>query len=629
MKSDSAGRIPPGPALSTESVLCRSSMKCRVILILIASTAAAAFGLEAPSGLVGRAGDQSVVLHWDGNLESDLAGYRVYRAASIDGSFTLPNPNLITIPGFCDLNVINGRTNYYRVTAVGASGGESDPSATLAVIAHPFASDDEFLEYVQQTSFDYFWYGANPANGLVPDRSPTPSPCSIAAVGFGLSAICIGIDHGWISRTQGASRVRTTLNVFRDGPQGPETAGTIGYRGWFYHFLDMKTARRYTTFNTELSSIDTALLLAGMLHCKQYFDRADAEETGIRAAADAIFSRVDWNWMARGTNVLSMGWHPGSGFLGANWVGYNEAMLLYLLAMGAATNPLPASAWSRWTAGYTWANYYGQSFVPFPPLFGHQYSHCWVDFRHVADAYMTSHQSTYFENSRRATLAQRAYGIANPLGRVGYSSNVWGWTACDGPNGYAARGAPPAQQDDGTVAPTAAGGSVAFAPEYTVPTLRYFYRQFRRSVWTSYGFRDAFNQGEQWWGTDTIGIDQGPFVLMIENYRNQRVWRWFMRNDEIRRGLDRAGFAPLTFLRPVLQALPDPNAFRLSWDSLAGRAYQVEYSPDLDSWAGSPTGLIVASGLAADWTDSGPPGTDSLPSSVARRFYRVFQFGPP
>src|SRR6266850_2175849 len=501
------------------------------VLLFLATAAQVAFAIEPPVGMVSRAGDRSVVLHWDRNTEANLAGYRVYRSTDSAGPFTLQTPSLLTSAGFCDLTaaVVNGQTNFYRVTAVNTTSQESLPSVTLGVVPHVFANDDEFLDYVQQTSFDYFWYLANPSNGLVPDRSASGSVCSVAAVGFGLSAIGIGIDHGWISRTQGVARVLTTLNTFLQGPQGPAASGTIGYNGWFYHFLDMNTALRS---GAELSSIDTALLLGGILYAKQYFDGTNATEAGIRTVADGIFNRVDWNWMARGTNAVSMGWLPGSGFLSANWIGYNEGMILYCLGLGAATNPLPASSWTRWTSGYTWNTNYGLAFIPFPPLFGHQYSHCWIDFRHVADSYMNSHNSTYFENSRRATIAQRAYCIANPMHQIGYSSNVWGLTACDGPNGYGAHGAPPPQADDGTIAPTAAGGSMAFAPEYCLPALRHFYG-FRINIWTAYGFRDSFNLGAGYYGPDELGIDQGPIVIMIENYRTQRPWQLFMKNTEV------------------------------------------------------------------------------------------------
>jgi hypothetical protein len=587
-----------------------------------------AFAIEAPTGLVGRSGDQSVVLHWDPVMDASLAGYRVYRSLASNGPFTLQTTALLTTPGFCDLAVANGQPNFYRITAVTTNAAESASTAVLAAVPHVFANDDEFLEYVQQTSFDYFWYGANPANGLVPDRIPNDSPCSISAVGFGLTAIGIGIDHGWISRTQGLARVRATLNTFLQGPQGTGTSATSGYKGWYYHFLDLTTGLRYAPYNSELSSIDTALFLAGVLHSKQYFDGTNAAETEIRTMVDALFNRVDWNWMARGTNVLSMGWKPESGFLSANWTGYNEAMILYLLGLGATNNPLPASAWNQWTSGYTWASYGNYSFVPFPPLFGHQYSHCWIDFRHIADSYMKGRNTTYFENSRRATLAQRAYCMANPLSRPGYSSNVWGLTACDGPNGYAARGAPPSQNDDGTIAPTAAGGSVAFAPEVCIPTLRYFYSHFRKSIWTAYGFRDAFNQGAQWWGPDEVGIDQGPIVIAIENYRTQKVWRRFMQNPEIQRGLQKAGFTSIPSVRPTIQPVSGQNAMKLDWDALAGSSYQIEYSPDLMIWFHLPS-LEVAQGLTATWTDGGPPDTPIPPLNVSQRFYRIFQLGPP
>ena len=387
-------------------------MKYVWLTLGLALTVETTVAIQAPTGLVSRAGDQSIVLHWDRNTETNLGGYRVYRALTNGAPFTLLTPSLLTTPGYCDLSasVFNDRTNLYQVTAVSTAAEESPPSSLVAVSAHAFANDNDFLDYIQQVHFDYFWYLANPTNGLVPDRTATGSACSIAAVGFGLTAIGIGIDHGWISRAQGAARVLTTLNTFVQGPQGTNATGMIGYKGWFYHFLDMNTALRAGT--TELSSIDTALLLGGILYAKQYFDGTNSSETSIRTTADAIFNRVDWNWMAQGTNAVAMGWQPepGTGFTTfGNWIGYNEGMIIYLLGLGTETNPLPASAWSRWTSGYSWATIYGQTLVPFPPLFGHQYSHCWIDFRHFADAYMNSHNSSYFENSRRASLAQVAY----------------------------------------------------------------------------------------------------------------------------------------------------------------------------------------------------------------------------
>ena len=586
--------------------------------------------ITAPSGLVILSGDQSIVLHWNPNVENYVSEYNVYRSLTGGGPFILQNTNPLTAPGFCDLNVSNGQTYYYEVTALTGTSQESATSSAISAVPSPFASDDAFLNYVQQSDFDYFWYEANPVNGLIPDRTATNSTCSIAAEGFGLTAIGIGIDHGWISRTQGVARVQTALNTFLQGTEGTNINGMIGYNGWFYHFLDMNTAERSP--NSELSSIDTTWLLTGILYARQYFNGTNSDEINIRTMADAIFNRVNWTWMAQGSDALAMGWLPESGFTTfGNWVGYNEGMMIYLLGMGAPTNPLPASAWSYWTSGYAWATNYGQAYVPFGPLFGHEYSHCWVDFRHVADAYMNSHSSTYFENSRRATLAQQQYCIADPLHWPGYGSNVWGLTACDDPYvGYEAHGAPPAVNDDGTIAPTAPGGAMAFTPEYSLPALQTMYNSYRSNLWTANGFRDAFNlRSPVWFDTDELGIDQGPIVIMIENYRTQRVWQLFMQNPAIQQGMELAGFVSLPFIPLTVQAVPAQHNVTLTWSSPAGGTYQVEYSPDLTTWFASPTGEITATGSTATWTDNGPPATTSMPFGVTQRFYRVFQFGTP
>ncbi|MBN2172112.1 MAG: T9SS type A sorting domain-containing protein [Candidatus Krumholzibacteriota bacterium] len=401
------------------------------------------------------------------------------------------------------------------------------------------------LDSVQHRAFDYFWNEANPANGLVKDRSTSGSPASIAAVGFGLSAICIGIDHGWITRDQGRERVLTTLTTFWNGPQGSEAAGTMGYKGFFYHFLDMSTGTR--VWNCELSSIDTALLIAGVLDASQYFTGGDAEETEIRILADSLFQRVDWEFMRNWGVGIRMGWKPESGFAEfGTWVGYNEAMILYILALGSPTHPVPASTWFTWTSGYQWSTQYGQEYVIFPPLFGHQYSHCWIDYRNRQDIYMASKGITYFENSRRATLAAQAYCVDNPLGHVGYSELVWGLTASDDPWGYGAHGAPPAQNDNGTITPTAAASSIAFAPEIVIPTLHHLYDSYPSELWGPYGFKDAFNLDQGWWATDYIGIDQGPIVIMIENYHNESVWWRFMQSPYVQDGLATATFLPIT-----------------------------------------------------------------------------------
>jgi hypothetical protein len=496
------------------------------------------------------------------------------------------------------------------------------PDAPAAARAQ--MTDNQFLDTLQRACFDFFWQEANPSNGLIKDRSSATSPSSIASIGFGLSAICIGIDHGWITREAGRDRVLTTLRTFWNGPQGTGESSVMGYKGFFYHFLDMNTGHR--TWSCELSSIDTGLLLAGIIDAKQYFDAADSLDGVVRALADSIYYRMDWNWFRNGDPSIEMGWVPSTKFgTFGPWIGYNEAMILYILALGSPTYPVPAGVWQTWTSGYSYRIHYGYAFIEFPPLFGHQYSHCWIDFRSINDAVMRPRGFTYFENSRRATLAQRAYCAANPKAWVGYSDTLWGITACDSPPGplypYSARGAPPAQNDDGTIAPTAVGGSIAFAPEVCIPTLRSMYDTYRSQIWMKYGFRDAFNLTQNWWGPDVIGIDQGPIIIMIENYRTQRVWNRFMRNPDIQRGLERAGFLPVTAIEPDGTNLPGrfrleqnyPNPFngqshiryslgsagpvRLEVYDLAGR--RVAVLVNAEQSAGDYEALFDAGGVAS------------------------------
>ncbi|HEU4995299.1 MAG TPA: glucoamylase family protein [Gemmatimonadaceae bacterium] len=461
----------------------------------------------------------------------------------------------------------------------GCGAPEPSSSDSAAVTPAGFTADAAqaaFLDTVQRRTFDWFWETTNPRNGLVPDRWPTKSFSSIAAVGFGLTAYAIGVERGWITREQARGRVLTTLEFFWRAPQGTGSSDVTGYRGFFYHFLDMETGHRFR--NVELSTIDTGLLLAGVLFCREYFDRDDAGEARIRTLADSIYFRVDWQWARDGQPSLSMGWHPPSdranrGFIASRWIGYNEAMLLYAMAVGSPTFPIEQSSWQAWTSGYRWDRFHGQEFVQFAPLFGHQYSHAWIDFRGIQDAYMRGKGIDYFENSRRVTLSQRAYAVANPGGWRDYSANEWGLTASDGPldttmtvdgrsrqfHTYWARGAGGDQiNDDGTIAPTAAGGSVPFAPEIAIPALMAMRQKYGDHLFGRYGFLDAFNatlrsaeipvrQGriipsKSWVDSDYLGIDQGPILIMIENYRTDLVWRYMRKSPFIVRGLCGIGF---------------------------------------------------------------------------------------
>jgi len=425
------------------------------------------------------------------------------------------------------------------VSAVAPPLDEIEPPATTSAL-----DDSTFLDLVQKTGIDFFWREANSGNGLIKDRSASYSPCSIASIGFGLTAICIGVDRGWIDRNTGRARILLTLQTMWHSRQGRDPVKDAGYKGFFYHMLDMQTLQRAGT--SELSSIDSAILFMGALYVKQYFDSDDPADVQVRELSDSLYYRADWEWFRNFNPAVLMEWRPDKGFGDAQWRGYCEGMMLYILALGSPTHPVPATCWNTWTSGYQWQSHYSYSYVIFPPLFGHQYSHCWIDFRDIQDAYMRGKGIDYFENSRRATLAQRAYCIANPGKFPGYGENCWGITASDVQGGYMARGAPPAQNDEGTLAPTAPGGSMPFAPEICLPALRYMYDTYRAKIWGTYGFRDAFNIKSDWWDPDVIGIDQGCMVIMIENYRSGRVWKRFMKNADIQHGLQRAGFTQVS-----------------------------------------------------------------------------------
>ena len=432
------------------------------------------------------------------------------------------------------------------------SGALSEPNAVLF---------DPFLTDLEERTFRFFWDTANPENGLIPDRYPTPSFASIAAVGFALTAYPIGAERGYITRAAARQRVLTTLRFFRRAPN---------QHGFFYHYLDMKTGARAN--DSEVSTVDTALLLAGVLFCQSYFDTQNPREIEIRKLADEIYRRVDWTWAQPRPPGVALAWTPEQGFSNDDWRGYNEAMLVYLLALGSPTHPVSPQAWTLWTSTYDkqWGTLYDQTFLSFAPLFGHQYTHVWVDFRGIRDAYMRQHGLDYFENSRRATYTQRRYAIANPQHWQAYGKDIWGMSASDGPGParepylgkdrafmkYAARGVGVGEiLDDGTIAPTAAISSLPFAPEIVLPATLEMYHRFGSSIYSSYGFLDAFNAsfpganakpGEHdagWVDPDYLGIDQGPILAMIENYRSDLVWRVMRTDPYLREGLERAGFS--------------------------------------------------------------------------------------
>jgi hypothetical protein len=427
-----------------------------------------------------------------------------------------------------------------------------------------------FLDSLEEKTFRFFWERTDSATGLTPDRWPTQSFASVGAVGFALTAYPIGAERGYVARADAARRTLATLKFFLNAPADTSVAGATGYRGFYYHFLVPETGLRFR--DVELSTQDTAMMLAGALFCQSYFDRATSDESSVRALAESLYARADWRWAQPRPPVIGHGWDPEKGFLPYDWRGYNETVILHILALGSPSHPVDPAAWPAYTSGYAWGTFKGQEYLGFSPLFGHQYSHVWIDFRGIRDSTMRAHGIDYFENSRRATLAQRQYAIDNPGGFAGYGADLWGLTACDGPTDstitvrgkaiefhtYDARGACFTRvNDDGTVAPTAVGGSIPFAPEVTIPTLLAMRRRWGPPLYSTYGFVDAFNptldidvpvhmghveSGTGWFDGDYLGIDQGPILAMIENYRSDLVWSTMRRNPHIARGLRRAGF---------------------------------------------------------------------------------------
>ncbi len=423
---------------------------------------------------------------------------------------------------------------------------------------HATFGDGE-LHALERNTFNYFWKETNPANGLLADNTSGNAPASIAAVGHALAAYTVGVERGWGTREEAIKRTLTTLRFFENSPQGKEPDAT-GYKGFYYHFLDIETGRR--TWECELSTIDTTILLAGALTAAAYFDRDTNEEREVRAVADELYRRADWEWALNGRLKVSHGWKPEGGFLEYRWEGYNEALILYVLGLGSPTHPIPAESYEAWTETYRWKKIYDIEFLYAGPLFVHQLSHVWIDFRGIQDAFMREHAVDYFENSRRASYVQQQYAIRNPRGFKGYDEYAWGITASNGPGpavrkidgvvrrfyDYHARSVP-FGLDDGTLAPWATVASLPFAPEIVLPTLAVFEEKWGEML-SQYGIACSFNptfpskqNGHVGWiSGGHFGIDQGPVIEMIENYRSGFIWRLMRQCPYIVNGLRRAGF---------------------------------------------------------------------------------------
>lgn len=430
---------------------------------------------------------------------------------------------------------------------------------TMPPPEHLAPEQNKLLDTLQRDAFSYFVHKANPLNGLVLDKSYVECPASIAAVGLALAAYLVGVERGFMTRDEAVERTLTTLRFFANAPHGPDTDAT-GHQGFYYHFLDINTGRRAR--HCELSSVDTAFLLVGMLAAAQYYHYSTADEEEIRKLADGLYRKANWQWMQNGEATVSHGWTPEKGFLPFRWKGYDEALIIYLLGLGSPTYPLPEDSYQAWASSYKWKTIYDIEFLYAGPLFIHQLSHMWIDFRGIRDEFMRQHDLDYFENSRRATLVQQQYAIRNPNGFAHYDEWCWGVTASDGPGpatllvdgvertfyDYIARGVPYGP-DDGTLAPWAVVASLPFAPEIVLPTLQN-YERMHLNEFEQYGYKASFNptfparpaHEYGWVSSYHFGINQGPIVAMIENHLSGFVWRLMRACPYLVTGLRRAEF---------------------------------------------------------------------------------------
>lgn len=416
----------------------------------------------------------------------------------------------------------------------------------------------KLISGLQADAFKYFLEEVNLRNGMVVDSTKKGWPASIAAIGLALACYPIGVERDFVEREEAVERTLTTLRFFAHSEQSKSPEAT-GYKGFYYHFLEMKTGRR--AWKSELSTIDTAFLVAGMLAAAVYFDRDDKGEREIRKLANELYARVDWQWATHKAGSLTHGWKPESGFLRYRWKAYDESLLLYVLGLGSPAFPLPAESYHARTTRYKWKKIYGYEYLYASPLFTHQFSHVWLDLRGIRDKFMREHDLDYFENSRRATYVQREYARRNPKEWKGYSEVCWGLTACEGPGpktlridgterrffDYVARGVPYGP-DDGTVAPWAVVASLPFAPEIVLPSLEHFkatevgrHRYGLEATFnTTFPSKDSRKCG--WLSPWHYGINQGPIVAMIENQRTGLLWTLMRNCPYVVTGLRRAGF---------------------------------------------------------------------------------------
>lgn len=428
-------------------------------------------------------------------------------------------------------------------------------------VPDPHGSDTVMLDKLQRETFDYFLNEVNPITGLIADKTAPGNPASISVTGMAITTYIIGVEKKYLTRNNAVERILRILRFFYDSQQSRKTNAT-GYKGFYYHFLKMNNGER--DWKCELSTIDTALFIAGALSAANYFTKDNREEEELRNLADKLYRRVDWQWALNKGLTLSHGWKPSSGFLPYRWDdNYSEAIIMYMLALGSPTFPIKPEGYTEWTKTFKLTKVYDISYLYAGPLFIHQFSHMWIDFRGIQDAFNKKAGFDYFENSRRATHVHRQYAIENKNQFKHYGEFGWGLTASDGPGnkvlkvdgikrtfyGYLARGAP-FGPDDGTVSPWAVVASLPFAPDIVTDTIRHAIKQLPSQPEHRHGFDASFNptfpgksgNPNGWVSQWQFGLNQAPIVIMIENYNTDLIWNVMKKCSYIIDGLKKAGF---------------------------------------------------------------------------------------
>ncbi len=492
-----------------------------------------------PENVRGYGYEKHIDIVWFNNSEPDLAGYKVYRKTS--GHFVF-YANVPKEKSYLYLNLgATGITNTFKVSAYDSSGNESPFSDSVVAVTHDMV-DEEFLDMVQRATFRYFWDYAHPVSGLARERLGSGETVTIGGSGFGVMALLVGIERDFVKREQGAERMLKILNFLNTQADR--------FHGAFPHWMNGTTGAviPFSQYDNGGDLVETSFMIQGLLTARQYFDQNNVQEEQIRNLITQIWESVEWDWYRRASfsDYLYWHWSPNYGWqMNFKLVGYNETMITYLLAIASPTHSVPASLYySGWASSnnyYLNQTYYGYKLWVGDsyggPLFFAHYSFLGFDPRNIRDTYCN-----YFLNNRNHTLINRAYCIANPLSHTGYGPDTWGLTASDNPWGYSAH--EPYTNDNGTIAPTAALSSMPYTPEESISALKNFYRTYYGNLWGEYGFKDAFNLNQNWFAGSYISIDQGPIIVMIENYRSGLLWENFMANPEIQPMLDSIGFVP-------------------------------------------------------------------------------------